>query len=73
MNVNRYKMFQDALHVILTAVAAGVLFSMAVTGVVFLLSGPTPGRDAADAAWSQPASAYHATPAATPGERAAVQ
>jgi hypothetical protein len=31
-------MLQDFLHVFLTCLAAGVIFGMAVTGVVFLLS-----------------------------------
>ena len=34
----RYRMLQDFLHVFLMCLAAGVIFSMAVTGVVFLLS-----------------------------------
>jgi len=39
MNRVRYRMLQDFLHVVLMGLAAGVIFSMAVTGVVFLLSG----------------------------------
>jgi hypothetical protein len=39
MSRMRYRMLQDFLHVVLMGLAAGVIFSMAVTGVVFLLSG----------------------------------
>jgi hypothetical protein len=41
MNRARYRMMQDFLHVVLMGLVTGVVFSMAVTGVVFLLSGPT--------------------------------
>lgn len=40
MNRAHYKIMQDFLHVILMGLVTGVVFSMAVTGVVFLLSGP---------------------------------
>jgi len=39
MNRARYKILQDFLHVVLMGLVTGVVFSMAVTGVVFLLSG----------------------------------
>jgi hypothetical protein len=39
MNRVRYKMMQDFLHVVLMGLVVGVLFSMAVSGVVFLVSG----------------------------------
>ena len=35
----RYKIVQDFLHVVMLGVVTGVLFSMAVTGIVFLVSG----------------------------------
>jgi len=44
VNLTRYKIFRDIMQVVLTGVVAGVLFSMAVTGVVFLLSGSPPGN-----------------------------
>jgi hypothetical protein len=39
MNRERYSVVQDFLHVLMMGVVTGVLFSMAVTGVVFLISG----------------------------------
>jgi hypothetical protein len=39
MNRARYRVVQDFLHVVMIGVVTGVLFSMAVTGVVFLISG----------------------------------
>jgi len=39
MNRVHYKVFQDFLNVALMGLVVGVVFSMAVTGVVFLLSG----------------------------------
>jgi hypothetical protein len=39
MNRARYRVVQDFLHVVMLGVVTGVLFSMAVTGVVFLISG----------------------------------
>jgi MFS superfamily sulfate permease-like transporter len=45
MNRARYKMMQDFLHVVLMGLVVGVLFSMAVSGVVFLLSGHQPGTE----------------------------
>ncbi len=52
MNRVRYRILQDFLNVALMGLVVGVIFSMAVTGVVFLLSGkartgedpPTLGR-----------------------------
>jgi hypothetical protein len=35
----RYRIVQDFLHVVMMGVVTGVLFSMAVTGIVFLVSG----------------------------------
>jgi len=35
----RYKVIQDFLHVVMMGVVTGVLFSMAVTGIVFRISG----------------------------------
>ena len=46
MNRARYKMMQDFLHVVLMGLVTGVMFSMAVTGVVFLLSGPAAAEEA---------------------------
>jgi len=43
MNRARYRVVQDFLHVVMMGVVTGVLFSMAVTGVVFLISGHTYG------------------------------
>jgi hypothetical protein len=39
MNRARYRVVQDFLHVVMVGVVTGVLFSMAITGVVFLISG----------------------------------
>jgi hypothetical protein len=39
MNRVHYKVLQDFLNVALMGLVVGVIFSMAVTGVVFLLSG----------------------------------
>ena len=39
MNRARYRVVQEFLHVVMIGVVTGVLFSMAVTGVVFLISG----------------------------------
>jgi hypothetical protein len=39
MNRARYRVVQDFLHVVMVGVVTGVLFSMALTGVVFLISG----------------------------------
>ena len=47
MNRARYKMMQDFLHVVLMGLVTGVMFSMAVTGVVFLLSGPVAAQEEA--------------------------
>jgi len=43
MNRARYRIVQDFLHVVMVGVVTGVLFSMAITGVVFLISGHTYG------------------------------
>jgi hypothetical protein len=39
MNRARYRVVQEFLHVVMMGVVTGVLFSMAVTGAVFLISG----------------------------------
>ena len=39
MNRVRYRVVQEFLHVVMMGVVTGVLFSMAVTGVVLLISG----------------------------------
>lgn len=41
MNRVHYRILQDFLNVALMGLVVGVIFSMAVTGVVFLLSGKT--------------------------------
>jgi hypothetical protein len=54
MNRVHYRILQDFLNVALMGLAVGVIFSMAVTGIVFLLSGKTlAGED--PATLSQPA------------------
>ena len=45
MNRVHYRVLQDFLNVALMGLVAGVVFSMAVTGVVFLLSGKGQGGD----------------------------
>lgn len=45
MSATRIKVFQDIMHVLLMGVVTGVVFSMAVTGIVFLLSGPVRNAD----------------------------
>jgi hypothetical protein len=39
MNRVRYRLGQEFLHVVMMGLVTGVLFSMAVTGAVFLISG----------------------------------
>jgi len=39
MNRARYRVVQDFLHIVMMGVVTGVLFSMALTGLVFLVSG----------------------------------
>ena len=63
MNRARYKMMQDFLHVVLMGLVVGVLFSMAVTGVVFLVSGQQAGS-AARPVQTQPDSRTEAKPGA---------
>jgi len=63
MNRARYKMMQDFLHVVLMGLVVGVLFSMAVTGVVFLVSGQQPGN-ADRPVQTQPGSRTEAKPGA---------
>jgi hypothetical protein len=43
MNRQRYRLIQDFLQVVLMGVVTGVLFSMAVTGLIFLVSGHAQG------------------------------
>ena len=45
MNRVHYKVLQDFLNVALMGLVVGVIFSMAVTGVVFLLSGKSQPGD----------------------------
>jgi hypothetical protein len=45
MNRVHYKVLQDFLNVALMGLVVGVIFSMAVTGVVFLLSGKSQPSD----------------------------
>jgi hypothetical protein len=39
MQHERHKIFHDFLNLVLTGLVTGVLFAMALTGAVFLLSG----------------------------------
>jgi len=39
MNRARFRVVQDFLHVVMMGVVTGVLVSMALTGIVFLISG----------------------------------
>ena len=43
MNRQRYRLIQNFLQVVLMGVITGVLFSMAVTGLIFLVSGHAQG------------------------------
>ena len=68
MNVTRGRVVQDMLYMIATALIAGVLFSMAVAGVIFLLSGPTRAERTEEGIASAPAASW-ITSRALAGER----